>query len=262
MVVPTRRLRLALAWRHASAKRKPSGDPITMPGPAVILKELHRLRRLIKDLDTKIEQAPKQLVIQQKKLAFQEEAFKQAQEHLKELAKQIREHDGNIKSIQQQILKYEKQLDSAANKKEYDTLKAEIASEKGHIAKHEDQILAMMGETEEKNALVPAAEKTVQKARADFAQFEKGQQERIERFAAEKIKSAEELKATEATLPEDVRLQYERLIAAKGLDTLSAVNGRICSACYTEITSQMLSELKREMSMLCKNCGRMLYLES
>ena len=43
-----------------------------MPGPAVILKELHRLRRNIKDLDTKTEQAPKQLAIQQKKLANQE----------------------------------------------------------------------------------------------------------------------------------------------------------------------------------------------
>ena len=46
------------------------------------------------------------------------------------------------------------------------------------------------------------------------------------------------------------------------MDTLSGVNGRVCMACYTEITSQMISELKREMFMLCKNCGRMLYLES
>ena len=70
------------------------------------------------------------------------------------------------------------------------------------------------------------------------------------------------MKTTEATLPEDVRTLYDRHIAVKGVDTLSAVNGRVCSACYTEITSQMISELKREMFMLCKNCGRMLYLES
>ena len=233
-----------------------------MPGPAVILKELHRLRRFIKDLDAKIEQAPRQLAVQQKKLALQEEAAKGAHEHVKHLALQIREKEGNVKAVQTQIKKYEKQRDEAANRKEYDTLKAEIASEQAHIAKHEDEILAMMAELEEKTAKLPEVDKTAAKAKTDFAQFEKDQQERLQRFAADKTRAQDELKTTEETLPEDVRLQYGRLIAAKGLDTLSPVNGRICAACYTEITSQMLSELKREISMLCKNCGRMLYLES
>ncbi len=233
-----------------------------MPGPAVILKELHRLRRNIKDLEARTEQAPKQLAVQQKKLANQEEIFLQAQEHLKNLALQMRDKDGSVKATQAQIKKYEKQLDEAANRKEYDTLKVEIAAEKAHIAKHEDEILAMMGETEEKTALMPQAEATVKKARADYAQFEKDLQERLQRFVEEKARAQEELKTAEATLPEDIRILYDRHIAAKGLDTLSAVNGRVCMACYTEITSQMLSELKREMFMLCKNCGRMLYLES
>lgn len=233
-----------------------------MPGPAVILKELHRLRRHIKDLDAQIEQAPRQLAIQQKKLANQEEAFKKVHDQLKDLGTQIRDKEGSVKATQAQIKKYEKQLDEAANRKEYDTLKAEIAAEKAHIAKHEDEILAMMSDTEEKTAKLPEAEAIVKKARADFAQFEKDQQERLERFAADKVRSAEELATTEATLPADVRAAYDRLIAAKGMEALAGVNGRTCSACYTEITSQMLNELKHEMFLLCKNCGRMLYLET
>ena len=233
-----------------------------MPGPAAILKELHRLRRFIKDLDGQIDQAPRQLGVQQKKLAFQEEAAKAAHDHVKQLALQIREKEGSVKAVQTQIKKYEKQLDESANRKEYDTLKAEIASEQGHIAKHEDEILTMMTELEEKTGKLPEVDKIAAKAKADYAQFESAQKERLARFVADKTRAAEELKATEATLPEDVRVQYDRLIAAKGVDTISAVNGRICAACYTEITSQMLSELKREITMLCKNCGRMLYLES
>lgn len=233
-----------------------------MPGPAVILKELHRLRRLMKDLDVKIEEAPRKLTIAQKKLAFQEEVFKKAQEDVTNLTLSIREKEGSVKATQTQIKKYEKQLDEAANRKEYDTLKVEIAAEQGHISKHEDDILTMMGQVEEKTAQMPEAEKTVEKARADYAQFEKDQQERLQRFAVEKTRTQDELKAAEATLPDDVRSLYERHIAAKGMDTLSSVNGRVCMACYTEITSQMLSELKREMFLLCKNCGRMLYLES
>jgi predicted nucleic acid-binding Zn-ribbon protein len=233
-----------------------------MPGPAAILKELHRLRRHMKDLEAKIEEAPRKLAIAQKRLANQEEVFKKAQEELKTLGMSIRDKEGSVKSTQAQIKKYEKQLDEAANRKEYDTLKAEIASEKGHITKHEDDILVMMGQVEEKTAQLPEAEKTAQKARADFAQFEKDQQERMQRFAEEKTRAQEELKTTEATLPADARAQYERLIAAKGIEAISGVNGRTCLACYTEITAQMQSELKREMFLLCKNCGRMLYLEA
>ena len=42
-----------------------------------------------------------------------------------------------------------------------------------------------MDEVEEKTALMPQAEATVKKARADFAQFEKDQEERIARFGTE-----------------------------------------------------------------------------
>ncbi len=233
-----------------------------MSGPAAILRQLHHLRRHAADLEARIEQAPKQLAIQQKKLANQEEAFKAAQEQLKRMMLDIREKEGSVKATQTQIKKYQKQLEEAVNKKEYDTLKVEIASEEKIIAKLEDEILALMGQHEEKAAQLPEAEKTVQKARADFAQFEKDHQERVARQVAEKVRTLEELKIVEATLPDDVRPQYDRLIAAKGMDTLAGVKGRICSACYTEITSQMLSELKRDVFMLCKNCGRMLYLET
>ena len=232
-----------------------------MLGPAAILKELHRLRRHLAELDEKTAQTPRQITIAQKKLANQEEALTQAKEHLKRLALDIREKEGNIKATQSQIEKYKKQLDGAANKKEYDTLNAEIASEKAHITKHEEDILAAMADSEEKTAKLPEMEKIAHKARADFIQFEKDHQEKLERFVKEKARAQEELKATEATLPADVRPQYDRLLSAKGMDALSVVNGRICMACYTEITAQMLSELKREMFMLCKNCGRMLYLE-
>jgi hypothetical protein len=233
-----------------------------MPGPAAILKELHRLRRLMKDLDARILEAPRKLSIAQKKLANQEELFNKSHEDVKALQMAIRDKEGSVKATQTQIKKYEKQLDEASSRKEYDTLKVEIASEKGHITKHEDDILNMMGQIEELTAKLPEAEKIVQKARADFAQFETDQKERLERCAAEKTRAQEELRALEATLEGDARVQYERLIAAKGIEALAGVNGRTCLACYTEITTQMFSELKREMFLLCKNCGRMLYVEA
>ena len=233
-----------------------------MPGPSVILKEIHRLRNFIADLEAKIEQAPRQLAVQQKRLANQENALKAAQEHLQNLALLIRDKEGSVKATQQQIKKYEKQFEEAANKKEYDALKSEINQEREYVSKLEDEILAAMTETEEKTGQLPIIEKQTQAARAEFAQFEKDLQERLQRFASDKARADEELKTTEATLPDDIRPQYTRMIAGKGIEAISSVRGRICSACYTEVTSQMISELKREMFIACKNCGRMLYIES
>lgn len=233
-----------------------------MPGPAVILKELHHLRRLIENLNEQIAEAPRKLSIQEKRLANQENNLTAAKEHLKSLASQIRDKEGSVKQTQVQIKKYEKQFDEAASKKEYDALKSEIAQERDHISKLEDEILAAMTESDEKTAQLPEVEKTTKKARDDFAQFKKDQEELLARYATEKTRAEESLKAAEASLPDDVRPQYQRIVAGKGTDALAGVQGRICAACYTEVTSQMLSELKREMFLQCKNCGRMLYVES
>lgn len=232
-----------------------------MPGPAAILKQIHHLRRHVADLELRIEQAPKQLASQQKKLATQEEAGKAAHEQIKRIQLDIRDKEGSVKATQAQIKKYQKQLEEAANKKEYDTLKAEIAAEHAHISKVEDEILALMGQQDEKTGQLPEVDKALAKARADYAQFEKDHAERVARQAAEKDRALQELQTVEATLPADVRPQYERLVHAKKTDALASVKNRICSACYTEITAQMQSELQREVFILCKNCGRMLYLE-
>jgi uncharacterized protein len=230
-----------------------------MSGP--ILKELHRLRRHIKDLEAKIEQAPRQLQIQQAKLAKQQDVLRQAQDSLKQLQKETRDKEGSIKATLQQIAKYEKQLNEAASKKEYDTLKSEIAQEKALISKLEDEILTDMTLAEEKTVKLAEIEQATQKAEADFAKYQKEQEERLERFAGEKTRAQEELTTTEATLPADVKAKYDRLVAVKGQDALAGVASRTCGACYTEITSQMLGELKRGVFMMCKNCGRMLYAE-
>lgn len=71
----------------------------------------------------------------------------------------------------------------------------------------------------------------------------------------------EELKVQEADLPDDYRLQYNKFVAAKGADALAGVQSGVCSACYTEVTAQMCSELRRGNFLMCKNCGRILYAE-
>ena len=67
------------------------------------------------------------------------------------------------------------------------------------------------------------------------------------------------MKKIEATLPDEIKTHYDRLLAARFDDCIAAVEGTTCTACYTEVTPQMANELLRGSYVLCKSCGRMLY---
>jgi predicted nucleic acid-binding Zn-ribbon protein len=234
-----------------------------MATPAEIFREIHRLRRYIQDLEARSEQGPRARKAQQERLARQEEALQKAHDHAKHLKVGIHEKEVSIKSQQEVIKKYERQLkEMITSKKEFDALTAEIAQARTTIGKLEDEALALIGESEELAAKMPEIDQATRKARDDSARFEQDQAENLRRYAEEKARAQEELKAAEATLPADARAPYERLAAAKGADALAGVQHGTCSACYTEVTPQMASDLRRGLFLVCKTCGRILYAES
>jgi predicted nucleic acid-binding Zn-ribbon protein len=230
-----------------------------MPGPGPILREIHRLRRSIADLNSAIEGGPRQLKAQQNKIAKDEDNVHRAQDQVKQSKVKIHDKEVSIKATQTEIAKYEKQLGEISSKKEYDALRKEIANAKETIRKIEDEILELMLEVDDKAKLVPEAEKGVKKAKDDLAAFERDLGDRLKRYAEEKTRSQAELKQVETTLPEDIKAHYDRLVSFKGEDSIAAVEGQTCTACYTDVTAQMANELLRGEFVLCKSCGRILY---
>src|SRR5438445_553272 len=93
-----------------------------MPGPAAILRELHRLRRHARDLQTEIDRGPRLFKAQQTKAARQEELLKETQELIKKLKVKNHDKEGELKVRQEQLIKHQRQLNIAASKKEYDAL--------------------------------------------------------------------------------------------------------------------------------------------
>src|SRR5437867_2927124 len=140
-----------------------------MPGPAGIFRELHRLRQHARDLQNEIERGPRTLKVQQDKLANQELAFKDYHESIKKLKVGILQKESQLKAKQQQIEKHERQRNEAREKKEYDALNVEIASDKKELQKLEDEILADMEEAETRTLQLPEKEKESQKAKQDIA---------------------------------------------------------------------------------------------
>lgn len=231
-----------------------------MTRPAAIMRELHRLQTHAKDLRTEIDRGPKTLKLHQEKLAKQEEQTREVHESLKRVKVAIHEKEVSLKSKQQAIDKHERQLNEAGSKKEYDALKAEIASDKRISQQLEDQILESMEDLDRRTAQLPEVDRALDKAKKDLAQLIEDIQNRRQGLVERLNDVLKQLKDVAATLPPDVQVQYERLATAHGDDALSSVNGRTCKACYTEITAQCFNNLMQGQYVACKSCGRILYL--
>jgi predicted nucleic acid-binding Zn-ribbon protein len=226
-----------------------------------LLRELHRLRKLIRDAHAEVERAPRVLKAHQNKLAAQEKAVADAKDALKHRKADVLTGESQIKSLHQALTKHEKQLDGLTGPKEIEAKQHDIANKRSLIAKQEDDLLAAMTDVEERTAKIPELDAGLAKARADFQQYEKEAAERQARLKEEGAVAAKALAAEEAKIPPSVRGQYDRLVKAHGADALAAVEGQSCSHCRVGITMQMYSDLQRGTEIIfCRNCGRALYL--
>jgi predicted nucleic acid-binding Zn-ribbon protein len=229
-------------------------------GPAVLVREVHRLRKLARDLQEQLDRGPRQLKAQQAKISRQETLLREEQDAIKKSKVTTHEKEVSLKTSHNQIAKYQKQLSESASKKEYDALQNEIAITLERTRQLEDEILTALTEGEERTARVPELEKSVRQAKEEAAAFEKSMSERAASLTASLSEAQQRLKEVEATVPPDIRTQYNRIVAAMGPDGFAAVHGRNCSACHTALTIQHYTDLQQNMFYVCKSCGRILYL--
>lgn len=224
-----------------------------------VLREIHRLRRHHRDLQTEIERLPRLLKAHQGKVAKQEQTLKQAQDDLKHLKVQAHDKEVNLKTTMQLLAKYEKQTNDMKSPKEVEAKEKEIATSKKTIEELEEQILLGLAEIDESTARIPQLDKAVKDAKAELAVFEKDSKERRQHLMAQVKLAEDELKKYETRLPATVRALYDRLIKSHGADALALVQKSSCGHCHTSVTAQNVNELYQGHFVCCNSCGRMLY---
>ncbi len=231
-----------------------------MAGIGDTLREIHRLRRHARELQQEIDRSPYQLKARRAVAAKAEDSLRDAQESLKKLKVATHDHEVSLKSAHAQIAKYERQLDEAGDKKQYDALKHEIATAREKAQALEDAILEGMAEAEDRTAKLPEQQQAAQKAKDDLAAFERDQNARLARLAEELKGTLGQLKQVEGQLPEGAKAQYQRLVNAYGADALAAVENHSCAHCHTQITVQQMHDVQTGEFVCCRSCGRGLYL--
>jgi len=148
--------------------------------------------------------------------------------------------------------------------KEYQAVLKEIALAEEEVARSEDQILEQMLAIDEKTELVAEVREQlevkkgeVDQQRAELEEEEVAAQADIEKLVAARARLME-------SIPEDLRVIYDRISAVRKGMAMAAVKDGSCQVCHVRLRPQLATELKTNTEKLitCESCNRILYFPS
>lgn len=223
------------------------------------LRECHRLRSHLRDLQAEIDRGPRVLKENQDELEAERAARDAHHAAITALKLKQREDEGTLKQTEARLAKLEEQLPGLTVQKEYAAKELEILHAKEKKAELEDAILATITALEQKTAAVPAVEKKWKQAQAEFAQFQKAAAARLEAMKADTAACQADLAKAEAELPPEVRPTYNTIVKAKGPESFAAAKNRVCQGCRATMAEQQFADLRRGRFHICSTCGRMQY---
>lgn len=224
------------------------------------LRTLHRIHQQLSDLKSRQERAPRVARAQQANIERLTAQAAETETQAKSMRVGVDKKQLQLDTGEGNVKKRRLQLQQAADNREYQALKDQIAADEMANSVLADEILEAMEKVDqahqhvtEAKAAVEKAKQDAQKLAQDFAQQEPLIHGDVERLQAERAQA-------EAELPEDFRVLYHRLVKARGEDALAVVEGDFCSGCNQQIPLNMINALMLSKPILCKSCGRMLYL--
>ena len=227
-----------------------------------VLKRVQSLKNKINELEASQERRKQD--VQKKKAQIEKEKALAEKKHEEKMAvqKEIDRKELDLKTNEEEITKYNVQLNSIKTNKEYSALISEIGSKKADMSILEDEILDTMSRLEITN-------QGYVKATEDLRGEEESLKDLINRVGAdikeadieiEKIKN--EQKKYIDLLDEHSLKNYNRLSNIKGGNAIVSVIGNVCGGCSMNITAQTLNELMGGKDLVfCRSCSRILYLD-
>lgn len=229
-------------------------EPVT-----TVLREIHRRRRHLRDLQEEIDIGPRVLKIQETQLEEQRQTHQQAYDTIKKLKMQQHDAEGTLQQTEMRLAKLNAELNTATSKKEFAGKESELKHSNAKKEELEDTILTSLTDIEERTADLPNVEQRWADAQAEFEQFKVDANDRLDRMRKDKEQTDSELADWEAKIPELNRPSYDRLIRSYGPDGLSAVKGKSCQHCRSSLTEQQRLEVNGGRYVICSNCARALY---
>jgi len=227
---------------------------------AAALRQLHRVHQQLADQRDRLDRGPRKVKACEAnvgRLSTELDAAREAAQQAKVTGdrKQL-----DLKTGEQKIVDYRTKLNTAASNKEYQTLLEQIAAAEMANSVLSDEIL----EGFDKIDVLDAGSKTVESrfriGNEDLEKTRSAVQEDAIVIKDDITRLEIELVDSEAALPENFKVDYERVVRNKGADALATVEDGVCTGCGQQITLNMQSELQLSKLIFCRSCGCLLYL--
>ena len=229
-----------------------------MSPTSVGMKQLHDLRFRLREISDELERGPRQIAAREQIIARKKDEVEVQRNKLKQMKVSADQKNLQLKTSESRIYDLSGKLNIAANNREYEALRSQIAADTMAKSVLEDEILEALEKVDAAQIDVKKAELEVVAMEAELkklaAEVQAKQAGLKERAAALQTEVAE----AEKVLPPDVVPQYRRLVAAYGADALAPVVNKSCSQCYVSLTTQLLLELRAGSIKFC-TCGRLMY---
>lgn len=182
-----------------------------------------------------------------------------------------RNAEGSIEDQQEKLKRYQQQINTVQNQREYGALLQEIDTAKQEIRTLEEQALEAMERRDR-------AEKEVGEKREAFRELEGRYQAELAKWEEEKPGVEREVGELEARaeqlrerLPRPLRFQFERLrerLAGQATAPVRTIHrGRgpqfwHCGVCSYRVRPQVVVEIRNQGNIVqCDSCKRILYIE-
>ena len=223
------------------------------------LLELQHVDDRLRALATEEQKLPQRLqeyatacTVARQQLAQQQAAIEQSERQQRTLERELVGHQDAIRKTQSKA-------HEVKTNKEYSAILAEIAQGKQRLEALEDQLLALMEETDQQRQASRVQEQRVQAALQELVE----QQQQIQQAQALLQRDiADEQERRQITVTNlDVKLyeQYQKVAAQHGGRVVAQLQDGVCNGCYLKVQPQLISEMRLQTQLFtCPHCRLML----
>ncbi len=225
-----------------------------------VLRTMHRLHRQLSDLRERLDRGPKQIRAAEANIQHCDELLSQAKAEAKTLRMAADQKQLQLKSHEDKVQDLRRKLNAASSNREYQALLEQIAADEMANSVLADEILEALEKMDAFQKNITEAESAAAAAKQKAEQIREEVARQTPSLTADAARIEAELQQSEATLPNEVREVYSRIVRQRGEDALALVENQYCGGCNQQIQLNMLNKIMLGQPVFCKTCGRLLYL--
>lgn len=204
---------------------------------------------------------PAEVSALENEIAGYEAKVEAAREVVEKMTASIASSKQNIIDLDEEIQKYQKQLDNIANSREYDSINKEIENQ-GYLRQISEKNINETREAiAEKNEDIEELLKRIDIRKEDLKVKKEELDTIVESTSAEEKTLTAKRDECAAKIDARTMSAYERIRNSvhNRLAVVSVYNGDSCGGCFNTITPQRLLEIASNKKLIiCEHCGRII----